>query len=408
MTDRLPDDGSGPGRSAAGGLLQPIGAALSLTVIFIAVLAIPLGTAADLGLSADEATAWIMAIYGVPGVLAVLLVLRYRQPLLLTGNVFVLIFIARLGTELAWSELIGASMVAGVVVLAMGPLGLTKRLIAWLPGPIVFGLLSGAVLPFFVEMFTELGNEPLLVGGTILVFLVAKRFLEPRLPAILPALVTALTIAALSGDLSGLSLGLAIPSPDFTAPSFTLDGILTVTPVMVVLISVQANVPSLVYLEEQGYRPPEAVVGAVSGAGTVAGSLLGPLGASLSLPATALVAGPDAGAPPVRHYGVFMAEAVAIVIAVLAGFFVDLATQIPAVLLTLGVGLAVVGVLVNALREVTTGTLVWGPVFALAIALSDLTLLGLGSFFWAIVGGMVVSALLEREQWAEIHRRHAA
>jgi benzoate membrane transport protein len=380
------------------------GSVLSMTVIFIAVLAIPLGAAADLGLSQAETATWIMAIYGIPGAIALVLAFRFKEPLLLTGNIFVLIFISRLGGQVTWAELIGGSIVAGAVVLLLEPLGLTKRLITWLPAPIVFGLLAGAVLPFFIRMFTELGDAPLLVGGTLLIYLLARVFLEPKIPAILPALAGGLLIAAVSGDLSALSLTDTFIAPVLTTPVFSFAAILTVTPVMVVLIEIQSNAPSMVFLKENDYEAPETTVTTISGLGTMAGSLLGPTGVSLSLPATALIAGPDAGEHDHRYLTAVAVAAVATVVAVLAGLAVELATVIPAALLVTGVALAVVGILEQALRRATEGPLVWGPLFAFAIALSELTLLGLGPFFWAIAGGLLVSLILERDQWKTLHQ----
>lgn len=40
--------------------------------------------------------------------------------------------------------------------------------------------------------------------------------------------------------------------------------------------------------------------------------------------------------------------------------------------------------------------------FAFAIALSDMELFGLGSFFWSLVLGTLVSALFEREGWRRL------
>ncbi|NNC43362.1 MAG: hypothetical protein HKO03_09020, partial [Acidimicrobiia bacterium] len=379
------------------------GSVLSMTVILIAVLAIPLEAAGELGLSPGETASWIVSIYGLPTALAVALILRFRQPLLLTGNVFVLIFITRLGAQVNWDELIGASIVAGGVVLLLEPLGLTKKLIAWLPAPIVFGLLAGAVLPFFIRMFTELGREPILVGGTLLIYLLARVYVEPRIPAILPALVGGLLIAAISGDTTGISLADVFTAPVFTRPAFSLAAILTVTPVMVVLIEFQANAPSIVFLKENDYEAPEATITSISGLGTMFGSLLGPTGVSLSLPATALIAGPDAGAHDDRHLTALAAAGVGIAIAALASIAVQLASAIPAALLATGVALAVIGILENALQRVTSGPLTWGPLFAFSIALSDLTLFGLGPFFWAIAGGLIVSFILERDQWKAMH-----
>ncbi len=71
--------------------------------------------------------------------------------------------------------------------------------------------------------------------------------------------------------------------------------------------------------------------------------------------------------------------------------------MVPEALLTVLVGLAVLGVLVDAVRQVASGPLLLGPVLAFAIALSDLSLFGLGRFFWALVIGLAVSLVLERE-----------
>jgi benzoate membrane transport protein len=71
-------------------------------------------------------------------------------------------------------------------------------------------------------------------------------------------------------------------------------------------------------------------------------------------------------------------------------------------------GLALVGALVGALKEITRGPLVLGPTFAFAIALSDMTLLGLGPFFWSLVLGAVTSLVLEPDGWKRLHAEVAA
>lgn len=379
--------------------LPAVGAALSLTMISIAVLTIPLDAAVNLGLSPAQTASWILALYGVQGLFSILLILRYRQPLLVTGNLFVLIFIASLGNQLSWPELVGATMAAGALVLLLGPLGLIDRLAAWLPAPIVFGLLAGAVLGLFLDLFSAANGDPVLVGATLLTYLLGRRFLEPRLPAILPALAVSLLIAAVTGQLSQPPAGVPFPRPELTVPAFSLRAIITATPVMAVLITLQANVPSLVFLRSQNYEPPEGMVTAVSGAGTFLGSLLGPMGVSLSLTATAICAGPDAGEHAVRHRSAYMASASSLVIALLAGFAAGLTNIVPPALLDALVGLAVFGVLTRALHSMAGGPLLLGPIFAFTIALSDLTLFGLGPFFWALIIGLAVSLLLERDEW---------
>src|SRR5215211_5794630 len=303
--------------------LPAFGTAIPLIILPIAVLSIPLAAAQEMRLSAPETTSWILALYGLSGLLGLLLTIRYRQPLLLTGNIFVLIFIASLGSRLSYPELVGASIVAGASVVLLSALGLTARLAAWIPAPIVLGLLAGAVMPFVSDIFTSLGDAPALVGGTVLVYFVSRRVLGSRLPAILPALVAGLAIAALTGEIGQVPARLSLPIPSVTNPVFSVHAIATATPVLVILITLQSNLPSVVFLQNEGYHPPERVINNVSGVSTLLGSLLGPTAVSLSLPATALVAGPQAGEHQLRHRAVYLASGAVLLIALLAGIAAD-------------------------------------------------------------------------------------
>ncbi|WP_458114067.1 hypothetical protein [Arthrobacter sp. R1-13] len=74
-----------------------------------------------------------MTIYTLPCLVGLVLCLRFRQPLLLTGNIFVLIFIVSLQGRLPFAELAWASMVAGVAVVAITALGLADKLARLIP-----------------------------------------------------------------------------------------------------------------------------------------------------------------------------------------------------------------------------------------------------------------------------------
>src|SRR6185503_764946 len=99
-----------------------------------------------------------------------------------TGNVFALIFFVSLGDRIGFAELTAASILAGGIVLVTAMLGLTGRLSAWIPAPIVQGLIAGAVIPFVVNIFTSLSTSggarvPVMVGSAVVVYLVSQRVL---------------------------------------------------------------------------------------------------------------------------------------------------------------------------------------------------------------------------------------
>jgi benzoate membrane transport protein len=268
------------------------------------------------------------------------------------------------------------------------------------------------VMPFIVDIFTSLSTSregvriqyeaPLMVGAALLAYLVSQRLFGTRLPPILPAFLAGLLVAALTGQLGDFPSSFALPSLDVLHPAFSWAAIATATPVLVALLTVQSNIPSLIYMRSQGFHPPERVLHVVGGIGTIVGSLIGPIAVSLALPPVLLTAGPGAGEHSLRYRSVYLPVAAGLLIALFASTATDLAVLVPPTLLLAMAGLALIGALVGALKEITHGPLVLGPMFAFAIALSDMTLFGLGPFFWSLVIGTIISLLLERDGWMRL------
>ena len=163
-------------------------------------------------------------------------------------------------------------------------------------------------------------------------------------------------------------------------------------------MTLQANVPSIILLKGLGYEPPEKALNVVSGAGTLLGSLLGPTAVSVPVLLTPLAAGPDAGGRRVRYWSVYVAGSSLVAMGLLSGVAAELAEIIPGALLRTLAGLSLVGVLISALRQISEGPLLLGPLFAFATALSPLAFFGLGRYFWALLFGLLVSLLLERRE----------
>jgi benzoate membrane transport protein len=393
-------------------------ASVPITIVYFAVLGIVLTAAGPHGLHLTDAetSAWIAVLYGLPTLIALAMTIRFRQPLLITGNIFAIIFFASLGDRLSFAELVGASTVAGAVVLAAAIFGLTDRIAQWLPAPIVYGLIAGAVMPFVTDVFTSLSTSrdgvpipaevPLMVGAALLAYLVSQR-IETRMPPILAAFVAGFAVAALTGQLGELPSSFALPDLQVIRPDFSWTAILTATPVLVALMTVQATIPSVIYMRSQGFRPPERALDVVSGLGTVLGSLFGPVAVSLALPPVLLTAGPEAGPSAIRYRSVYLPVAAGLLIALCASVAAELAVVVPSTLLLAMAGLALLAALVGALKEIVRGPLIIGPVVAFAIALSSMTLFELGPFFWSLVVGSGVSLLLERDGWKELHATSA-
>ena len=402
-------------------MLPPLIAGFTVAIVFAAVLSIVLTAAGPDGmrLSHQRTGAWIAVVYGLPMIPSLVLTIRHRTPLLLTGNVFALIFFASLGDRFSLPELAGAAIVAGAIVLLTGVLGVTGRIAMWIPIPIVYGLIAGAVMPFLVGIFSFISPSdaagsavpvelPIMVGVAVGAYLASIRLVGQRLPPVLPAFLAGLAVAAATGQLGTFPSLFAVPRLEVVRPDVSWTVVATVTPVLVALMTVQSNVPSVIYLRSQGYDPPERLINVVSGAGTVLGSLFGPVMVSLALPPLLLTASPAAGDRSIRFRSVYVPIAAGLLIALFAGTAADIAVLVPPALLLTMAGLALLPAVSVALREISSGPLVLGPLFAFAIALSRMSVLGLGPFFWSLVVGTAVSLVFEREGWKQLQAAHEA
>jgi benzoate membrane transport protein len=389
-----------------GSRLPQLVAGLTVTIIFLAVLSIVLAAAGPdgLGLSQRETSGWIVAGYGLPMLPSLFLSVRHRTPLLLTGNVFAVIFFLSLGDRFTFSELAGATLVAGATLLVLTITGTSGRLARWIPAAVVDGLIAGAVIPFVVDLFTSLSpaddgaRSAIIVGSALVAYVLGIRFAR-GLPAVLPAFLAGIVATAATGSLGSFPKTWSLPHLELIEPTFSLAAIATVAPVVLALLTLQANFPSSMYLRSQGFTPPERTLNAVGGVGTMIASFLGPIAMSLALPPTIVMAGPSAGDHPARYRAAYLPITAGISIALLASVAAELSVLLPPVLLLGIAGLALVPALASALRGITEGPLLLGPLFAFAIALSDLTIAGLGAFFWSLVLGTLISIFLERDAW---------
>jgi benzoate membrane transport protein len=366
----------------------------------VGAVSVSIATADALGLTSSESATWIMAQYGVPGLLSIVLVWRYRQPLFLIPNTTSIIFFGSLAGHLSWAEIIGATLAAGLVLLALGAFRLTSHLATIVPAPIIFGIIAGALMPFAVGLFSDLGTHPAIIGSMLVAYLLGPRLIPGRVPPIVFALFAGIAAAAAGGDLHAPPNGWSFLAPALAAPEFSFPAIVTIVPVVVTLVALQANLSSVVYLRSEGYHPPERVIDTVTGASTAASSAFGAIPVSLAGFLTPIVGGPEAGNRRHRHRSVYVVATVMVTVAVLAGIAAHIPAMIPRAYLLALIGLVTLGIIQQALREVTKGPLRLGPLFAFVVSLSDMTVFNLGPFFWALVIGVAVTFLLERREFA--------
>jgi benzoate membrane transport protein len=381
--------------------IKPASVAIPVTIFAVSALAYPLAVTSALGLSADQRTTWILGLYLLPAIASFAMTYIYKMPLIIGWNGPAIIFLASVAATAGYSDMLGAMLVTGVVMIILGATGLSAKLAAFIPAPIVFGVVAGSVLPFLINAFDFLGETPRLIGIVLVSWLIARKYLEPRVPAVLVAFAVGLATAWMIGETGSVSASGFLPTYAFTSPTFALSAIVTIVPVFVVLISANSNLAGSVLIKNAGYEPPRRIIDVVSGLGVFGGTLFGTIPLALTTNLTAIVVGKEAGEHARRHWAVYASIIGFLIIAGAAAIAADLPNLIPMSLLLTVAALAMLGVFIQMGKQMMEGPILIGPVVAFAVSLSGLVLFGFGAFFWALVFGTFVTRFLEPDALAD-------
>lgn len=353
--------------------------------------------AAEAGrLSNAQTVAWLFAIYVLGGLISLFLALRYRQPICGAYTIPGAAILSASLTVIPFSDALGAFIMSGLLVFVLGVTGLIGRLMHWLPMPIVMAMIAGAMIRFATGAVDAVVSAPLMAGAAALSFFLIPRF-SRSVPPVLVAGVVGLVLAYALGQLQPADVNIAWVMPVLTMPTFSIDAFLAITIPLTALVIGAENAQATGVLMTEGYRPPVNAMTVISGIGGVLAGLLGGHNANIAGPMTAICSSEQAGDDPRLRYGAALVNGVLFALfGLFAGLAVPFILAFPKALIVVVAGLAMIGVLLGALQQAFQkgGDCQIGAFVALAVAMSQFTLLGISSPFWALLFGVAVSWLL--------------
>ncbi|MEN3112664.1 benzoate/H(+) symporter BenE family transporter [Uliginosibacterium paludis] len=373
---------------SAGFIAVLVGYTSSAAIVFQAARAAGAGPA--------EIASWLWALGLGMALTSIGLSLRYRMPVLTAWSTPGAALLATGLAGVPMSEAIGAFMFASALIALAGVSGGFERLMHLVPRSLAAALLGGVLLRFGLEVFARLPEQGWIIGSMLTCFLLARRLL-PRY-AVPATLLAGLLVAGLRGEvhLAGLSFQLALPV--FTMPAFSPTTLIGVGLPLFIVTMASQNVPGLAVLRANGYEPPTSSLVGWTG---LTGFMLAPFGGfayNLAAITAAICMSRDADPDPSQR---FRASIWAGVFYGLTGLFgatvAALFAAFPQALILAIAGLALLGTIGNslagALQDETERD---AALITFLAAASGFSLWGIGSAFWALLLGLICTALARR------------
>ena len=254
--------------------------------------AVPLHIAVSeqLGLTAAQTSSWIFIVWFSGAVSSIAMTLSFRQPIPITWTIPGLIYLGTLAGQFTFAQLVGANLIAGVLILILGLLGIGGRIMKWLPIPIVMGMFAGSILSYVLRLVRATVDDGLVAGTAVAGYLVGRALGSQRIPPV--------GLAVLCGGVAILLAERATPAPiswhlpilEVPMMSFSLSAGVAVSLPMIVLAMGLGNVQGLGFLLAQGYSVPVNRISIVVGINSVVNALLGGHPATVARTGVAIVA----------------------------------------------------------------------------------------------------------------------
>jgi benzoate membrane transport protein len=329
---------------------------------------------------------------------SIALSLRFRQPIPITWTIPGLVYLGTLAGKYTLAEMVGANLIAGILIIALGLLGIGARVMAWLPLPIVMGMFAGSILDYMTRMVSATVSDAVVAGITVAAFLLGRALKNPKIPPLGLAMIAGGIVIYVTGTFASAPIQWDLPTVAVPAMTFSVSAVIAISLPMLILAMGLGNVQGLGFLLAQDYRVPINLTTVVVGINSVVNALFGGHAAIVARTGVAIFAAPDAGPHSGRYWANLVAASLTILLAVAATPVMLLIGVLPRSYVFALAGLAVLSALQDAFEKSFGGTLRFSALIAFGVAATPFSIAGITSAFWAILAGLAVALIVERAE----------
>jgi benzoate membrane transport protein len=170
-------------------------------------------------------------------------------------------------------------------------------------------------------------------------------------------------------------------------------------------VLVVQNGQGIAVMRAVGHQPPVNAITAACGVGSMISAAFGGVCTCLTGPTNAII---SSSGVRERHYtaGIFVGL-LALVFGLLAPTFTRFLLDAPEAFVMTLAGLAMLKILQAAFVTCFQDRFTLGALIAFLVTVADLPLFNIGAAFWGLIAGLLISRLLERQDYADADNRQS-
>lgn len=338
---------------------------------------------------------WMFSIYVFGGILGILLPLYYRMPVVGAHSITAIAFLGTVTSQFTYPELIGSYILAGLLMLLVGSLGVFSKLINYVPKEIIAAMLAGMITKYMINFVISINQIPVIGGVSLIVYFIFSKW-KMRIPPMIAAIITGFILLLLTQPLNISGQAQSFVFPQIQFPQFSLLNFLSLSiPLTLLVLSNDAAV-GIGALEQNDFHPPVNQVITLSGIFTIIAGFFGGQSANVAGMMSAICSDEEAGPREKRYMGAVVTGFILLLFGLFAWKLVPFIEVLPKAFNSLLVGFALIGVFGNSLHiSFSKPTMKMSAAFTFVIAISNITILNISAPVWSVLVGTVIARYIE-------------
>jgi len=298
------------------------------------------------------------------------------------------------------SECIGSFVICALLSLLTAQSRTLLNLISKIPPSISSALLAGILLPICLAIFSDVESAPLLVACFLIAYLLGSRFF----PRYLMLGLLALSIVTSAFIQQTFNLEFSLPRPVWVTPEFSISAAIGLAIPLYIITTLSQNLPGIAIHHAHGYNPNHNKI--LSGV-AILQTILSPFGGftfNLAAITAAICMGEQADKDKSQRYRAAIAAGIGyLFMGLLASVVVVLFVSMPAIVIHLLAGLALLATLQSALvRCVEHEKYRHAALVTFLCTASGFSLLSITSAVWGLLLGLLLLFIDNKKQKKQV------
>ncbi|OMF37487.1 benzoate transporter [Paenibacillus sp. FSL H8-0548] len=344
-------------------------------------------SAENAGYTNYELISWIFSVYFFGGLLNAALSLYYKIPFGGAHSITAVAFLSTSVVVFSIEELAGAAIMSGLIIAVFGLSGLADKVLTYLPKPLLDAMLAGLIFNHIVKIVPAFKESPFIGGLAVLGFLLFPKIFK-KCPPILGVVCMGMLALWIGYDFPAADQ-IPFALPHIISPVFSWNSFISLAlPISLLILSNDLFV-ALAALRKNGYEPSAIKAITISGVATSLVGWLGGHSVNVGGMMSMLCSSEEAGPQAKRYYSGIVSGVLVALFGLFAWKVIAFMKILPLSFILIVTGFSLLGVFIQSMQSAfSKQQFSYSTVIAFAIAVSNVSFLGISAPVWSLVVGL--------------------